>query len=196
MLKQNDKSTSIFLGTIIKVVLNYLRYSQMVWMIVFWAMFLFVFFLTMIFVVISSRPELLTNALNYLIRLFNIRDLHVDTVWGKEEILWAYGILSMVVYAIVALFKLIFNLKFTLNLKQKIVLFVGLIGCMTGLMFVFISLAYFFSHDSIYLGYYGLIVFFAICTLGTSLYYLLVSWVIDFVIKIIDYNLERNSVLK
>ena len=196
MIKQNDNSTPVFLGTIMKIILNYLRYSQMVWMIIFWAMFLFVFFLCMIFVVISSRPELLTNALNYIIRIFNIQELHVDKVFGKEEILWAYGILSMVVYAIVSLMQLIFKIKFTLNIKQKILYLVGIIGGMTVIMVMAISLAYFFSRDNIYLGYYALILFFAICTLATSIYYLLVSQVINFIIKVIDYNLEHNLASK
>lgn len=179
-----------------KVILNYLRYSQSVWMIIFWAMFLFVFFLSVLSVIISSKPELLTNALTFIIGFFNIRDLHINTVWGKEEILWAYGVISIIIYALASLIKLIFNIKITLNTKQKLLYMSSLIIGLAILMFIFFSIAYLITRDQIYRGYYPMIFIFAIGTLATSLYYLVVSQAINFIIKVIDYNLARNSVSK
>jgi hypothetical protein len=196
MIKQNDNSYPVFIGTIMKVILNYLRYSQSVWMIIFWAMFLFIFFLSILSVIISSRPEILTNALTFIISFFNIRDLHINTVWGKEEILWAYGIISIIVYALAALIKFIFNIKITLNTKQKMLYMSLLIVGLAIIMFIFFSIAYLVTRDQIYRGYYPMILILGIGTLVTSLYYLAVSQAINFIIKIIDYNLERNSVIK
>ncbi|MCX6744147.1 MAG: hypothetical protein NTX82_01335 [Candidatus Parcubacteria bacterium] len=196
MIKQNDNSYPIFISTVMKVILNYLRYSQSVWMIIFWAMFLFVFFLSVLSVIISSKPELLTNALTFIIGFFNIRDLHINTVWGKEEILWAYGVISIIIYALASLIKLIFNIKITLNTKQKLLYMSSLIIGLAILMFIFFSIAYLITRDQIYRGYYPMIFIFAIGTLATSLYYLVVSQAINFIIKVIDYNLARNSVSK
>lgn len=179
--------------SIMKVILNYLRYSQMVPMIICWAMFLFVFFLSLIFVVISSRPEMLTDSINYIIRIFNIQELHINRVFGTDDILWAYGIISMVVYALVSLIQLIFHVKFSFNFKQKLIYLLGLTGGMSILMFICISFAYFVSQDQIYAGYFIFIPILFIATIVASIYYLLVSQAMNYIIKVIDYILAHNS---
>jgi len=113
---------------------------------------------------------------------------------GADNFLWAYGIISMIVYALASLIQFVFKIKFILNFKQKVICLLAVISGMAILMTAFISIAYFVSHDQTYAGYYVFILILSIVTFGASLYYLLVSQVINFIIKVIEYNLNHEVV--
>lgn len=182
MNQENIANKNLFprslLKTILLPILNYIRYSQMVPMILLYAGLIAMIYVTIQDVFLSKflLKELFEPGQNKIITI------------GNKEILKIYAWLSLIVFVIMSFLNYILKFKVTLTFwkKMKTALVIALIGY--GFIFVLLPKMKFSEGTTLTDMYLVELVFF-IVTILASIYYFLISSLMN---KIINY-LNKDS---
>lgn len=153
--------------------LNYIKFSQMTWMILLYA--------ALIVIILAGLQDVYSGGdlLGKIPGINKISSLNSRLIIGQREILKIYGWLSLFVFGIGRLSNYIFNIKILWNFKKKVLLAVSTAVIGYGFVFIFILPKIKLAPDTRLSAMYLMCFLFLILTILASIYSFIVSHLVN-----------------